>query len=91
MTRPNRPGVPKSPEPPEDLAALAASVSHPAVTRSGLTTTPDGEWALMVRVKAGTPTPIQAVEASCRKHPVVYEEGRDEPPVARPAYPADGE
>jgi hypothetical protein len=42
-------------------------------------------------VKAGTPTPIQAVEASCRKHPVVYEEGRDEPPVARPAYPADGE
>jgi hypothetical protein len=87
----HRPGLPKSAEPPADLAAVAASIAHPSVTRSGLTTTADGDWALMVRVKSGTATPIRAIEQACSGHPVIYEDERQEPPVARPAYPDRGE
>jgi hypothetical protein len=87
----HRPGQPKSSEPPADLVAAATSLAHPAVTRSGLTTTADGEWALMVRVKPGTTTPIPAIERACAGHPVVYDDEPREPPVARPAYPERGE
>ena len=87
----HRPGRPKSAEPPDDLAATAASLAHPDITRSGLTTTADGEWALMVRVKPGTPTPIQAIEEASGSHPVVYDDEPGEYPVARPAYPDRGE
>ena len=85
------PGLPKSPSPPPELGHIAKSLSDPNVTRVGLTTTSDGRWALMVRVKPGTETPIQKVEDSCSGYPVIYQDEPDEPPVARPAYPAKGE
>jgi hypothetical protein len=87
----HRPGRPASRVPPDDLAVTASSIDHPLVTRSGLTTTADGRWALMVRVKPGTRTPIPAVETLAAEHPVVYEEEPSELPVARPAYPDRGE
>ena len=91
MSERRRPGRPDSPEPPPDLAAIAVSIRHPAITRSGLTTTPDGQWALFVRVKPGTSTPIPAIEAASGSYAVVYETEPAEPPIARPAYPDRGE
>jgi hypothetical protein len=85
------PGFPKDPEPPSALVSVADSLTHPDVTRVGLTTTPDGDWALLVRYRAGTPVPIEGIEALCGPHPVVYQEDPGSFPVARPAYPALGE
>ena len=85
------PGLPKNPEPPGALVAVADSLSHPDVTRVGLTTTPDGDWALLVRFRPGAPVPIEEIEAICGPHPVVYQEDSGRLPVARPAYPALGE
>jgi hypothetical protein len=73
------------------LAEAAASLTHPLVTRAGLTTTADGRWALMVRVKEGTATPVPEVEAASHGHPVVYDVEPRDWPVARPAYPGRGE
>ena len=88
---PHIPGPPESPEPPNRLVEIAASLSHPAVTRVGLTTTTDGRWALMVRVQPGTSIPCKDIEAVCNDYPIVYQEEPKEFPVARPAYPALGE
>jgi aminoglycoside phosphotransferase (APT) family kinase protein len=85
------PGLPITPEPPEGLVEIANSMSHPDVTRVGLTATSDGRWALMVRVRPETPTPVEGVEEICREYPVIYQEEPGELPVARPAYPALGE
>ena len=85
------PGLPESSSPPPELAQIAKSMSDPDVSRVGLTTTKDGRWALMVRVKSGTEVPIQKVEEACSGYPVIYQDEPDEPPVARPAYPAKGE
>lgn len=70
---------------------MADALRHPDVTRVGLTTTGDGDWAVMVRTKPGTVTPIAAIEKAGRGYPVIYEVEPDEPPVARPAYPSRGE
>ena len=85
------PGLPESPEPPRKLAQIADSLDHPDVTRVGLTTTKDGHWALMVRVRPSTQIPIHEVEKECSGYPVIYQDEPEEPPVARPAYPASGE
>lgn len=85
------PGTPSSPNPPDELIRLADSVAHPSVTRVGLTTTEQGDWALMVRVPPGTSLPLQDLEAECHPFPVIYQHEPDEPPVARPAYPGRGE
>lgn len=84
------PGRPASPKP-QRLAEIADSLSHPDVTRVGLTTTTDGRWALMVRVKPGTQIPIREVEQVSSGYPVIYQDEPEEPPVARPAYPGLGE
>ena len=85
------PGLPASPSPPPELAQIAQSLTDPDVTRVGLTTTSDGRWALMVRVKPGTEIPLRKVEEACSGYPVIYQDEPAEPPVARPAYPAEGE
>ncbi len=85
------PGPPVSPEPPDGLVELTRSMSHPDVKRVGLTTTADGRWALMVRVRQGTSTPVEGVEELCGEYPVIYVEEPENMPVARPAYPARGE
>lgn len=86
------PGQSASPEPPSQLVEIAERLHHPDVTRVGLTTTAEGRWALMIRVRPGTPTPVQEIEVICRDYPIIYKQ--DEPPgwtTARPAYPALGE
>lgn len=85
------PGRPVSEKPPSKLVKISKSLSDPAVTRVGLTTTADGRWALMVRVKPGNSTPIKEVEEACDDYPVVYQDEPEDLPVARPAYPAKGE
>lgn len=88
---PHIPGPPEVAEPPSKLCEIADALPHPAVSRVGLTTTADGRWALMVRIRPGTPVPVKEVEVVCREYPVVYQEDPKELPVARPAYPALGE
>jgi hypothetical protein len=87
----HRPAPPRHPEPPRELVEAADALRHRDVTRVGLTTTSEGDWALMVRTRPGTPTPIEDVERASKGHPVVYDVEPDEPPVARPAYPSRGE
>jgi hypothetical protein len=82
--------MPRSPEPPGLLRA-AQALSHPDVSSAGLTTTPDGRWALLVRVRPGARTPIAEVEQAAGGHPVIYQPEPDDLPVARPAYPLLGE
>jgi hypothetical protein len=85
------PAPPYTPEPPSRLVAIAGSLSHPAITRVGLTTTSEGTWALMVRTRAGTLLPLPEVEAVREDFPVIYQDEPEEPPLARPAYPGLGE
>ncbi|MGH9720002.1 MAG: hypothetical protein ACRD8O_07300 [Bryobacteraceae bacterium] len=77
--------------PPEDLKRLVRRLRHPAVAQAGLTSTDRGEWALLLTVKPGTPTPVPEIETIRGRYPVVYEEESGRMPVARPAYPAEGE
>jgi hypothetical protein len=86
----HKPARPVTPEPPARLVEIVDSLKHPDVTRVGLTTTSKGEWALMVRVRAGQRTPIADFEARTGGYPVVYMDEPSSPPVARPAYPAKG-
>ena len=86
------PGRPKTEQPP-NLGDIAASVHlhHPAVIRSGVTTTKEGDWAILAVVEKNTPVPIHEVETECLGFPVIYQEDSGRMPVARPAYPGLGE
>jgi hypothetical protein len=86
---PHRPSPPRSPTPPRVLIEILRELHHPKVMNVGLTTTSDGEWAAMVRVRPGTQTPIPEIGSSHRGFPVIYQQGSDTPPVARPAYPGE--
>lgn len=83
----HRPGIPIVEEPPEQLVALADIVHDPLVIQSGITTTPDGRWALYLTVPANTKVPIASIERGARGFPVVYEPEPQTPPIAGPAYP----
>jgi hypothetical protein len=84
----HRPGKPADPKPPDQLLQLAEAIRDPLVRRSGITTTADGRWALYVTVPRDAAVPIPGVESLAGGFPVVYEAEPDEPPRARPAYPA---
>jgi|KBSMisStaDraftv2_1062788.scaffolds.fasta_scaffold1932649_1 hypothetical protein len=86
----HNPGRPKKPVP-KKLEELAATLYHPEVVRTGLTTTENGDWALLVVVKAGSSIPIPEIEKKSSGFPVIYEENKGNMPVARPAYPLAGE
>ncbi|MCP3402989.1 hypothetical protein [Bradyrhizobium sp. CCGB20] len=85
------PVPPKSAEPPRGLVEAVNAIAHPDVENAGLTTTTSGEWAAMVRVRRGRPTPIPDVDSQLAGFPVIYETASNEPPVARPAFPDRGE
>jgi len=85
------PAPPRSPEPPRKLLKLLRELSHPEIMNVGLTTTSEGEWAAMVRVKPGTAVPLPEIGVHHRGFPVVYQEGSATPPVARPAFPGEEE
>jgi hypothetical protein len=85
------PVQPITPSPPLELQSLRRRVvGHPSVAQVGLTTTDDGHWALLVRVRSGVSTPVEDIEQMRGNQPVVYEQART-PPIARPAFPAEGE
>jgi hypothetical protein len=84
------PAPPREPEAPAHLRRLAQTLRHPDVASLGLTTTPKGEWALLVRLKNGRHAPVAEIERRVRGEPVVYDEA-GAPPIARPAYPGRGE
>jgi hypothetical protein len=84
------PGLPKTPEP-SDLSDIAASIEHPDVNKAGITTTKNGDWALLLFTKKGTNVPIRDIEEKVQSYPIIYQEDSDELPVARPAYPGLGE
>lgn len=86
----HRPGRPNTPAPPETLRTLVDRISHGSVAQKGITTTEDGEWALLVRVYPNQASPAAYLQAQAHGIPVIMEEVGDAP-VARPAYPAKGE
>jgi hypothetical protein len=85
------PAPPKSTTPPQKLAEGVRRLIHPDVESAGLTTTPEGEWAALIRVPSKTPTPIAEIERLFAGFPVIYETAPEYPAVARPAYPDRGE
>ena len=94
MTNPNEPHIPGQPKeatPPAGLIEAQKAVSGTRATRVGLTTTHDGDWALMVRIPRGSEWPLPDVEAASGGFPVIYQYEPEQPPVARPAYPDRGE
>lgn len=52
---------------------------QPPVVCWGLTTTPDGRWALLVTVPAATEVPLEEVERTAGGFPVVYQVEPAEP------------
>ncbi len=64
---------------------------HPAVSKAGLTTTDDGDWALKLWLRRGISAPPEELVRQLEGFPVVYDEEPAVPPVARPAYPRRGE
>ena len=89
-----RSGLPKRPSdptPPPRLLEISQQLLHPEVAQTGLTTTSDGRWALMVRLQPGAHAPLDEVERLTGEFPVVYRPPRARTPIARPAYPQLGE
>jgi hypothetical protein len=76
---------------PPELPDIVASISNPDVVAAEITTTPSGDWAILVRTRPGTRTPIAAVEQQARGFHVLYDVHRGFDTVARPAYPGKGE
>jgi hypothetical protein len=68
---------------------MVQELRHPEVVNVGLTTTNEGNWAMMVRVRPGTRIPIPEIGFRRRGFPVVYQEMSGNLPVARPAYPGE--
>lgn len=87
----HRPGLPRQATPPVELEQAVAAPAPEGVVQLGLTTTTDGEWALLARIATSARAPLADVERLARGHPVVYQNASDVLPVARPAYPGIGE
>jgi hypothetical protein len=75
------------PAPDELIKISEKAISHPNVTKAGITKAPDGHYALLATVSKGTSTPIPEIEAMAEDYPVIYREETDSPPVAWPAKP----
>jgi hypothetical protein len=77
---------------PELLRHLSDTISHPALTQVGETKTRDGQWALLATVRRGTSRPVlEQIKNMAGDFPVIFEEEAESLPVARPAYPEQGE
>ncbi|HEX8736018.1 MAG TPA: hypothetical protein VF721_11890 [Pyrinomonadaceae bacterium] len=76
---------------PEKLLKTLEELKHPALTQTGATITTDGQWALLAQVRKGIKVPIKEIEKAAGNFPVVYEEEEETLPIARPAFPSEGE
>ena len=81
------PGVALTDEPPAPLIRASDTLQSPLVSRTGITTTKDGRWALYVTVPSTASIPIADVESQSGGFPVVYEAEPSSPPLAAPAFP----
>jgi len=77
------------PAPDELIKISEKAISHPVVTKAGITKTADGKYALLTTVRKGTPTPISEIDTMAEGYPVIYKEEEDFPPVAWPARPGE--
>ena len=75
---------------PDELIQIARNLRHPDVTQSGVTKL-GGAWALRAVVRKDAITPLEEVERQAGGFPVVYCIEPESPPVARPAFPLEGE
>jgi hypothetical protein len=94
MTKPDEihiPGQPKESTPPRELIEARDALFGTRVSRVGLTTTSEGDWALIVRIPRGSQWPLAEVEAASGGFPIIYQYEPERLPVARPAYPHRGE
>jgi hypothetical protein len=77
---------------PEALHKVCEKIHHPALTEVGETITDDGRWALSATVRKGTPSSaLEEIRKQAGGFPVIFEEEPNSLPVARPAYPSEGE
>jgi hypothetical protein len=86
----HQPAPPREAEPPAALKELSERLSNSKVARAGLTTTSEGDWALLVYVYDPNDAPIAEIEAEARGAPVIYLTA-GKTPSARPAFPRRGE
>ncbi len=87
----HHPGEPDTDDPPAALIEVLDRLDDPLVVQSGVTTTPDGRWALFVAVPREADVPLAGIERQAAGFPVVYQAAPLEAPIARPAFPGRGE
>lgn len=86
------PRTPDQASPPASLRrAKSEAARDPVVARTGLTTTPEGTWALKIWLRRDAHATASEVESLGGGHPVVVVEEPSHLPIARPAYPRLGE
>lgn len=77
---------------PELLRRITETISHPALVEVGESKTSDGRWALLAIVRRKTqPAELKEIEEMAGGFPVIFEEESGYLPIARPAYPEQGE
>ena len=87
-----RPLTPTSLEPPTRLKKLKTlALKDSAISRTGLTTTAEGHWALKLWLRQGVSLSKEALEKLAEGYPVVTEDEPPYPAVARPDFPAHDE
>jgi hypothetical protein len=75
------------PVPNELIRISEKAISHPEITKAGITKTAEGQYALLATVRKNTSTPVTEIEEIAGGFPVIYEQEEDSLPVAWPARP----
>jgi hypothetical protein len=73
---------------PNELIKISEKViSHPEITKAGITKTAEGQYALLATVRKNATTPVAEIEEIAKGFPVIYQHEEDSLPVAWPAKP----
>lgn len=85
--------LPASPtdDPPIGLIERAGAIKSDKLVFSGVTTTADGRWAILLQVKKGQVVDREEAKMLAGTFPVVVQRDSGEEQVARPAFPDKGE
>jgi hypothetical protein len=75
------------PAPNELIKISEKAISHPEITKVGITKTEEGHYALLATVRKNTSTPVTEIEEMAKGFPVIYQREEDSLPVAWPARP----
>lgn len=87
----HQPGEPVTDDPPDALIEVLDRLHDPSLVQAGVTTTPDGRWALFVSVPRDADVPLAGIERQSAGFPVVYQAAPAGWAIARPAFPGRGE